>query len=164
MAFFRAACLSVLALLCASAPASGATVWREGAWLLDRRILLGGPDCELRLAAPAAAARVSLRKERLEGGWEIAVFEARRDVPTDAGGVFAWRRSDGPSGEGRLTVLGVGLAILHLPAAALEALPEAGEIEMAGAGVPFVWRLPVAGLAAGLGRLETCVAEASAGR
>jgi hypothetical protein len=147
-------CLLLASLL--AAPALAAVVWRGGVWVLERRPLLGGHDCELRLAASAAAARVTLRPNRLDRGWEIAVFEVRRDVPMDAGGVFSWRRSDGPSGDGRLAVLGVGLATLRLPSAALQDLPAAGEIEMAGAGVPFVWRMPLAGLAEGLTRLERC--------
>jgi len=143
-------------LLLGSFPASGATVWREGAWRLDRRPMLGGVDCELRLSAPAAAARVSLRRDRLEGDIEIVVFETRRDLPPDAGGTFAWRLPDGRAGEGRLMVLGVGLAVVRLPASALRDLPSEGEMEMAGAGVPFVWHLPLAGLSAGLEALRAC--------
>jgi hypothetical protein len=133
-----------------------AAVWRDGAWVLERHPLLGAHDCELRLAAPAAAAWVTLRPDRLDRGWEIAVRETRRDIPADAGDVLSWRRSDGPSGVGRLAVLGVGLAILRLPSEALRDLPAAGEIEVTGAGVPFVWRMPLAGLAEGLSRLERC--------
>lgn len=38
-------------LVLESFPASGATVWREEAWLLDRWPMLGGVDYELRLSA-----------------------------------------------------------------------------------------------------------------
>ena len=152
-------CACLLAPLLGPVSASGATVWREGAWLLDCRPMLGGFDCELRLAAPAAAARVSLRRDRLEGDVEIAVFEVRRDLPPDAGESFAWRLPDGQGGEGRLSVLGVSLAVMRLSAEALRGLPAQGEMEMAGARVPFVWRLPLAGLAEGLSRLRVCGEE-----
>ena len=73
-------------------------------------------------------------------------------------GAFVWRLSDGRAGEGRLSVLGVGLTALRLPASALTDLPAAGEIEMSWVGVPFVWRIPLSRLTAGLGRLEACLA------
>jgi hypothetical protein len=159
MAFVRLlrpvlACLLLVSFM--AGPVLAAVGWRSEAWVLGRRQILGGHDCELRLASPASAARVTLRSDRLGGGWEVVVFEARRDVPIDAGDVFSWRRSDGSSGDGRLAVLGIGLAMLRLPSTALQDLPAAGEIEMAGAGVPFVWRIPLTGLAEGLMRLERC--------
>jgi hypothetical protein len=149
----------ILPFLILAASSVSAAVWRDGAWILERRPLLGTHDCELSLAAPAAAAHMTLRPDRLDRGWEVAVRETRRDIPTDAGDIFFWRRSDGLSGEGRLAVLGIGLAVLRLPSDALQDLPAAGEIEMAGAGVPFVWRMPLAGLTEGLSRLERCASQ-----